>query len=291
MSYETITLEISDGLGLITLNRPDAMNAFTARMGEELADAFDQTDADPSVRAVVVTGAGRAFCAGADLSLGAETFNAIAQAQAGGALDDTDPQWRDRGGLLNLRIFDSEKPVVAAINGASVGIGLTMILPMDARVALAGAKFAIPFTKRGIAWDGCASWFLPRLVGVEAALDWGLSGRTFLAEEALERGLVSTLADTPEAVLEEAMARARRLTSDTAPVSVAMNRRLLWRMLGAPHPMDAHRLESRAILHRGMSPDAAEGVTSFLEKRAPDFPGQIPADYPPGWPWDADPEY
>lgn len=291
MSYETITLEMSDGLGLITLNRPDAMNAFTARMGEELADAFDQTDADPSVRAVVVTGAGRAFCAGADLSLGAETFNAIAQAQAGGALDDTDPQWRDRGGLLNLRIFDSEKPVVAAINGASVGIGLTMILPMDARVALAGAKFAIPFTKRGIAWDGCASWFLPRLVGVEAALDWGLSGRTFLAEEALERGLVSTLADTPEAVLEEAMARARRLTSDTAPVSVAMNRRLLWRMLGAPHPMDAHRLESRAILHRGMSPDAAEGVTSFLEKRAPDFPGQIPADYPPGWPWDADPEY
>jgi enoyl-CoA hydratase/carnithine racemase len=166
--------------------------------------------------------------------------------------------------------------VVAAINGAAVGIGATVILPMDARVALAGAKFAMPFTKRGIAWDGCASWFLPRLVGIETALDWGLSGRTFLAEEALEKKLVSELADTPEAVLEEAMARARRLTANTAPVSVAMNRRLVWRMLGAPHPMDAHRLESRAILHRGMSPDAMEGVTSFLEKRRRTFPVRCP---------------
>lgn len=291
MAYSTLEFSIEDGVALIRLNRPDAMNAFTAEMGAEIADAFDRTDADPAISAVVVTGAGRAFCAGADLSLGAETFNAVAQAQAGGTLDDTDPQWRDFGGRLNLRIFDSEKPVVAAINGAAVGIGATMILPMDARVALAGAKFALPFTKRGIAWDGCASWFLPRVVGIEAALDWGLSGRTFLAEEARERGLISELCDTPEQVLERAFERARSLTANTAPVSVAMNRRLVWRMLGAAHPIEAHRLESRAILHRGMSPDAAEGVTSFLEKRAPDFPGQIPADYPPGWPWDEDPAY
>lgn len=291
MSYSTIRYEVQDGIALLTLHRPDAMNAFTVQMGEEMADAFDRSDADPSVRAMVVTGQGRAFCAGADLSLGAETFNAVATAQAEGELVDTDPQWRDFGGRLNLRIYDSEKPVVAAINGASVGIGATMILPMDARVALKGAKFALPFTKRGIAWDGCASWFLPRLVGVEAALDWGLSGRTFLAEEALERGLVSELAETPEAVLERALERAHLFIKDTAPVSVAMNRRLLWRMLGASHPMEAHRLESRAILHRGMSPDAAEGVTSFLEKRTPDFPGAVPADYPPGWPWDQDPEY
>lgn len=291
MSYSTIRYEVQDGIALLTLHRPDAMNAFTTQMGEEMADAFDRSDADPKVRAMVVTGEGRAFCAGADLSLGAETFNAVATAQAEGELVDTDPQWRDFGGRLNLRIYDSEKPVVAAINGASVGIGATMILPMDARVALKGAKFALPFTKRGIAWDGCASWFLPRLVGVEAALDWGLSGRTFLAEEALERGLVSELAGTPEAVLERALERAHLFIQDTAPVSVAMNRRLLWRMLGASHPMEAHRLESRAILHRGMSPDAAEGVTSFLEKRTPDFPGAVPADYPPGWPWDQDPEY
>ncbi|WP_375548391.1 enoyl-CoA hydratase-related protein [Oceanicaulis alexandrii] len=291
MSYSTIRYEVQDGIGLLTLHRPDAMNAFTTVMGEEMADAFDRSDADPAVRAMVVTGEGRAFCAGADLSLGAETFNAVATAQAEGELVDTDPQWRDFGGRLNLRIFDSEKPVVAAINGASVGIGATMILPMDARVALAGAKFALPFTKRGIAWDGCASWFLPRLVGVEAALDWGLSGRTFLAEEALARGLVSELQDTPEAVLERALERARLFVKDTAPVSVAMNRRLLWRMLGASHPMEAHRLESRAILHRGMSPDAAEGVTSFLEKRTPNFPGQVPGDYPAGWPWDMDPDY
>ncbi|VXC78363.1 Enoyl-CoA hydratase [Oceanicaulis sp. 350] len=291
MSYSTIRYDVQDGISLLTLHRPDAMNAFTTQMGEEMADAFDRSDADPAVRAMVVTGEGRAFCAGADLSLGAETFNAVATAQAEGELVDTDPQWRDFGGRLNLRIFDSEKPVVAAINGASVGIGATMILPMDARVALAGAKFALPFTKRGIAWDGCASWFLPRLVGVEAALDWGLSGRTFLAEEALARGLVSELQDTPEAVLERALERARLFVKDTAPVSVAMNRRLLWRMLGASHPMEAHRLESRAILHRGMSPDAAEGVTSFLEKRTPNFPGQVPADYPAGWPWDTDPQY
>ncbi len=288
---DTVKLDISEGLGIITLNRPDAMNAFTPQMGQEVAACFDETDADPNVRAVVVTGAGRAFCAGADLSAGAEAFALLQHAQQTGEFDDTDPKWRATGGLMHLRVFDSQKPVVAAINGAAVGIGATVILPMDARVALAGAKFAIPFTKRGIAWDGCASWFLPRLVGIETALDWGLSGRTFLAEEALEKKLVSELADSSERVVERAVERAHALTANAAPVSVAMNRRLVWRMLGAAHPMEAHRLESRAILHRGTSADAMEGVTSFLEKRPPAFPGQIPQDYPPGWPWDGDPEY
>ena len=291
MSYSTITYDVQDGIGLLTLNRPDAMNTFNTTMCAEMIDAFDRSDADPAVRAIVLTGAGKAFCAGADLSSGAETFNAVAQAQASGELNDTDPQWRDYGGRLNLRIFDSEKPVIGAVNGAAVGIGLTMLLPMEARVGLKGAKHALPFTKRGIAWDGCASWFLPRLVGVETALDWGLSGRTFKAEEGLERGLFSIICDTPEQVLETALDRARTFITDTAPVSVAMNRRLLWRMLGAGHPMDAHRLESRAILHRGMSPDAAEGVMSFLEKRPAQFPGGVPTDYPPNWPWDEDPAY
>ena len=288
---DTVDLEITEGLGIITLSRPDQMNAFTPAMGEEVAACFDETDRNPDVRAVVFTGAGKAFCAGADLSAGAEAFAMVQHAREAGDFDDRDPRWRDTGGLMNLRVFDSEKPVVAAINGAAVGIGATVILPMDARVALTGAKFAIPFTKRGIAWDGCASWFLPRLVGIETALDWGLSGRTFLAQEALEKKLVSELADTPEQVVEQAVSRAHALTANAAPVSVAINRRLVWRMLGASHPMEAHRIESRAILHRGASADAKEGVMSFLEKRPPEFPGQVPEDYPPGWPWDEDPDY
>ncbi|MGP1274031.1 MAG: enoyl-CoA hydratase-related protein [Caulobacterales bacterium] len=290
MSYSTITYAVSDHIALLTMNRPEAMNAFTRQMGEEMAAAFDAADADSDVRCVIVTGAGKAFCAGADLSLGAETFNAVSQAAASGALNETDPQWRDFGGLLNLRIFNSAKPVIAAINGAAVGIGATMILPMDIRIAASGAKMAYPFTKRGIAWDGCASWFLPRVVGIETALDWGLTGRTFMSEEALEKGLVSELVPA-DAVLERAYERARLIVESAAPVSVSMNRYLAWQMLGASHPMDAHRLESRAILRRGMSEDAREGVMSFLEKRAPNFPGKTPQDLPPGWPYQSEPEY
>lgn len=290
MSYSTITYAVSDYIALLTLNRPEAMNAFTREMGEEMAAAFDAADADPDVRCVIVTGAGKAFCAGADLSLGAETFNAVSQAAASGELNETDPQWRDFGGLLNLRIFNSAKPVIAAINGAAVGIGATMILPMDIRIAAAGAKMAYPFTKRGIAWDGCASWFLPRVVGIETALDWGLTGRTFLSEEALEKGLVSELVPADK-VLERAYERARVLVESAAPVSVSMNRYLAWQMLAAAHPMEAHRLESRAILRRGMSEDAREGVMSFLEKRPPAFPGKVPQDMPPGWPYASEPEY
>lgn len=290
MSYSTITYSVSDHIALITLNRPEAMNAFTHEMGRELVAAFDESDADPDVHAVIVTGAGKAFCAGADLSTGAETFNAVAQAAASGALNETDPEWRDSGGVLNLRIFNSAKPVIGAINGAAVGIGATMILPMDIRIAAQGAKMAYPFTKRGIAWDGCASWFLPRVVGIETALDWGLTGRTFMSEEALAKGLVSELVPA-EQVLERAYERARALIAAASPVSVSMNRYLAWQMLGASHPMEAHRLESRAILRRGMSEDAREGVMSFLEKRPPAFPGKVPADLPPGWPYRSEPEY
>ena len=290
MSYSTISYAAADHIALITLNRPEAMNAFTHEMGRELVAAFDESDADPDVRCVIVTGAGRAFCAGADLSTGAETFNAVAQAAASGEFDETDPKWRDSGGVLNLRIFKSAKPVIGAINGSAVGIGATMILPMDIRIAAAGAKMAYPFTKRGIAWDGCASWFLPRVVGIETALDWGLTGRTFLSEEALEKRLVSELAPADK-VLERAYERARLIVEAAAPVSVSMNRYLAWQMLTAAHPMDAHRLESRAILRRGMSADAREGVMSFLEKRPPAFPGQMPADLPPGWPYGPQPEY
>ena len=290
MSYSTITYAVADHIALITLNRPEAMNAFTHEMGRELTAAFDVSDADPQVRCVIVTGAGKAFCAGADLSTGAETFNAVAQAAASGEFDETDPKWRDSGGVLNLRIFNSAKPVIGAINGSAVGIGATMILPMDIRIAAQGAKVAYPFTKRGIAWDGCASWFLPRVVGIETALDWGLTGRTFLSEEAHEKGLVSELVPADK-VLERAYERARLIVETAAPVSVSMNRHLAWQMLAATHPMEAHRLESRAILRRGMSEDAREGVMSFLEKRPPAFPGQMPGDLPPGWPYKSEPEY
>lgn len=289
-AYSTITLDVADHVATITLNRPDQMNAFTFEMGRELIEAFDRTDADSDVRAVIVTGAGRAFCAGADLSTGAETFNAVAKAHEAGELDETDARWRDSGGVLNLRIWNSEKPVIGAINGAAVGIGATMILPMDVRIAAKGVKMAYPFARRGIVWDGCASWFLPRVVGIATALDWGLTGRTFLSEEAFEKGLVGELADSAS-VLDAAHACARQFVETAAPVSVSMMRTMAWQMLGASHPMQAHRQESRAILRRGMSPDAREGVMSFLEKRQPDFPGTVPSDYPPGWPYDGEPEY
>jgi enoyl-CoA hydratase/carnithine racemase len=289
-AFSTIAMEVSDQIATITLNRPDAMNAYTPHMCTELCDAFDRTDADPDVRAVIVTGAGRAFCAGADLSAGAETFNAVAHAEEAGEFDETDPRWRDTGGILNLRIWNSEKPVIAAINGAAVGIGATMILPMDVRIGVPGAKMAYPFVRRGIAWDGCASWFLPRVVGIETALDWSLSGRTFLSDEAHQRGLIGTLVE-PDVLMETARERARQFIDNVAPVSVSMMRHMTWRMLGASHPMEAHRQETRAILRRGMSADAQEGVMSFLEKRSPAFPGQVPDDYPPGWPYDSEPDY
>jgi len=284
MSFNTITYSVDEHIATLTLNRPQRLNAFTHEMGDEIIAAFDASDADDDVRVVIVTGEGKGFCAGADLSMGAETFNLIEQARESGEIDDNDPRWRDTGGVVNLRIWNSLKPVIGAINGASVGIGATMILPMDIRLASMDAKFAYPFAKRGIVWDGCASWFLPRVVGISTAMDWGLTGRTFSAAEAFESGLVARVLPA-EDLMAEARDRARMIAERCSPVSVAMMRRMAWRMQGAAHPMEAHRVESLGILHAGMGPDAKEGVMSFLEKRSPDFPMKVSTDLPPWHPW------
>ena len=289
MSFDTVRLEIDEQIATITLNRPHRLNAFTYEMGDELIEIFDQLDADDGVRAIIITGEGRAFCAGADLSTGAETFDMVAQTQHDGSFNATDEKWRDRGGVLNLRIWNSKKPVIAAINGASVGIGATMVLPMDIRLAGMSAKFAFPFAKRGIVWDGCASWFLPRVVGISTAMDWGLTGRTFSAAEAFENGLVSRVVPD-EDLMVEARERARQLVENCAPVSLALMRQMAWRMQGASHPMQAHRIETQGILKAGMGKDAEEGVMSFLEKRQPNFPLKVSQDLPDWYPWWAEAE-
>ena len=284
MTFQTIRYDVDEQIATITLNRPHRLNAFTLEMGEEIIAAFDQADADDDVRAVIVTGEKPAFCAGADLSTGADTFNRVAEDTEGGTFDPADPKWRDKGGKLNLRIWESAKPVIGAINGAAVGIGATMILPMDIRLASMEAKFAYPFAKRGIVWDGCASWFLPRVVGISTAMDWGLTGRTFTAAEAFETGLVARVVPA-EDLMGEARERARMIADKCSPVSVSLMRRMAWRMLGADHPMEAHRIETQGILHAGMGADAKEGVMSFLEKREPDFPLRVSQDMPPWYPW------
>ncbi|MEE2566138.1 enoyl-CoA hydratase-related protein [Hyphobacterium marinum] len=286
MNFDTIRYEIHGPAAVITLHRPERMNAFTHEMKDEVIAALDIADADDAVRAIIFTGHGDAFCAGADLSTGMETFNLVSQAKAEGELDDSDPRWRDSGGVMNLRIWNCIKPVIGAVHGPAVGIGATMLLPMDFRLASTAAKFAFPFAKRGIAWDGCASWFLPRIVGMPTAMDWGLTGRTFKADEALEKGLVSAM-HAPDALMGAALAIADEFAKSTAPVSVAVMRQMAWRMLGAASPMEAHRIESKAILHAGMSPDAGEGVMAFLEKRPAKFPMKPSSDLPPWYPfWD-----
>lgn len=279
--FETILLDIEEGVAVITLNRPDKLNAFTVQMMRDLIAAFDATDADDRVRAVIVTGAGRAFCAGADLSAGAETFDYAARTdrpvEQGGLL-------RDGGGRLALRIFESLKPVIAAVNGAAVGVGVTMQLPMDIRIASADAKFGFVFARRGITLEACSSWFLPRVVGVQTALEWCYSGRLFSAAEAKERGLLRSV-HAPENLLNEARALAREIADNAAPVSVALTRAMIWRMLGADHPMEAHKVDSRAIVARGKSSDAREGVGAFLEKRAPQFMDKVSTEMPDFVPW------
>lgn len=276
MTYGEIRLAVADGVATITLDRPEKLNAFTATMMAELLDAFDRTDADDAVRAVVVTGAGRAFCAGADLSAGGGTFDYRSEASA--------EAHRDGGGLVALRIFESKKPVIAAINGAAVGVGATMTLPMDIRIAATSARFGFVFARRGIVPEAASSWFLPRVVGIAQAAEWCFTGRLFPAEEALAARLVSRVVE-PEALLPTAYGLAREIAEHAAPVSVAVTRALLWRMLGADHPMEAHRIDSRCIYELGRSPDAAEGVTAFLEKRPPRFPGRVSRDLPPVYPW------
>ncbi|MEU1952572.1 crotonase/enoyl-CoA hydratase family protein [Nocardia rhamnosiphila] len=266
-----IRLDISDSVATITLDRPDKLNAFTTTMGYELIEAFDTCDRDDAVRAVVLTGAGRAFCAGADLSAGAETFVAPEEA----ATED----FRDGGGELVLRMFESRKPIIAAINGPAVGVGITMTLAADFRLAADNARIGFVFNRRGIVPESCSSWFLPRLVSMQKALDWVYSGRLIDAAEAHEAGLFYGLYPA-ESLLEQAYALARRITEHSAPVSVALSRQMLWRGLGADHPMIAHRVESRGIHSRGASADAKEGVSSFLEKRPARYPDSVARDLP-----------
>ena len=278
MTYEDIKYQIAERIATITLNRPDKLNAFTARMCIELIDALGRADEDDNVRAVVVTGAGRAFCSGADLSGGSDTFNY--------ARRDATPmeEHRDGGGKVSLRIFESRKPVIAAVNGAAVGIGATMTLPMDVRIASSEARFGFVFTRRGVVPEACSSWFLPRIVGISRACEWTYSGRVFDAQEALAGGLVSRVVP-PEELLPGAYALAREIAENTSAVSVALTRQMLWRMLGADHPMEAHKIDSKGIFCMGASPDAAEGIASFREKRKPRFTMRVSKDLPPYYPW------
>jgi len=285
-TFETLLYDVEDGIATITLNRPDRLNAFTNQMMHDLIGAFDATDGDDAVKVVIVTGAGRGFCAGADLSGGAGTFER-ANRTAG---DDEQAVPRDGGGRVSLRIFDSLKPVIAAVNGPAVGVGVTMQLPMDIRIASTEARFGFVFARRGIAPEACSSWFLPRLVGISTALEWCYSGRVFPATEAKERGLVRSV-HQPEDLLPAARAIAREIIDNTAPVSVALSRQLMWRGLVADHPMDAHRADSRAIMSRGASKDSREGVGAFLEKRAPQYPDQVSTDLPDLWPDWSPPEF
>lgn len=278
--FETLRLEIADNVATLTLNRPERMNAFTALMARELIAAFDRTDGDDDVRAVIVTGAGRAFCAGADLASGGDTFNYDAQTAEGGAFARDASADRDTGGLVSLRIYESLKPVIAAVNGAAVGVGVTMTLPMDIRLASADARFGFVFARRGIVPEAASSWFLPRLVGVSTAVEWAATGRLFSAAEAKERGLVRSV-HAPDELLPAAYALAREIADNAAPVSVSLARRMMWEMLAADHPMRAHELDSRLMISRGKAADVVEGVASFLEKRAAKFPLRVSKDLPP----------
>ena len=273
MDYTQIAYDVADGVLTITLDRPDRLNAFTAVMRDELIAAFDAADADDDVRAVVVTGAGRAFCAGADLGAGEDTFDYTVR---GGSVDEAP---RDGGGQVSLRIFRSLKPVIAAINGPAVGVGVTMTLPMDVRLASESARLGFVFARRGITPEAASSWFLPRLVGPAQAAEWLYTGRVFAAEEAFAGGLVSRLYP-PDQLLPAAYALAREIADNAAPISVALSRSLMWRMLTAPSPYDAHIADSRAIHVMGQRPDVREGINAFLEKRPPQFTGSVSRDLP-----------
>jgi len=269
--YQDILYEVEDGIATITMNRPDKLNAFTGVMLDEIINAIDRTDANDDVRAVIFTGAGRAFCAGADLSRGAETFDMKKRADEG-AID----QWRDGGGRVTLRLFESKKPLIAAVNGPAVGVGV--------RIASTNARFGLVFTRRGVVMEACSSWFLPRLVGIAQAMEWVMSGRVFPAEEALKGGLVSQIVE-PDDLLPAARAIGREIADNTSAVSVALCRHMMWKMLGADHPMEAHKIDSRGIRGMGQLPDAYEGVQSFLEKRPGNYTMKPSTDMPDFYPW------
>jgi enoyl-CoA hydratase/carnithine racemase len=286
----TVLYCVEDGIATITLHRPEKMNAFTAQMRDDLLLAFDMADADDAVRVVIVTGAGRAFCAGADLSAGGKTFDYEARAEEARDAYKIGEVYRDGGGMVTLRIFKSLKPVIGAINGAAVGIGMTMQLPMDIRMASTDARFGFVFARRGITPEAASSWFLARHVGMQTALEWCFTGRVFGAQEALDRGLVRSV-HAPDELLTAARALAREIADNTAPVSIALTRQLLWRMACAEHPMAAHRVDSRAIQSRGQSADAREGVSAFLEKRPPTYPNKVSSDMPDFFPWWDEPAF
>jgi enoyl-CoA hydratase/carnithine racemase len=289
VSLDPATLEpehflwaFADGVATVTLNRPERMNAFTPEMMRDLIEAFDVTDADDEVRCVIVTGAGRGFCAGADLGGGGATFDHTAEKERPLQIKVNGIR-RDGGGRVSLRIYESLKAVIAAVTGAAVGVGVTMQLPMDIRLASTSAKFGFVFARRGIVPEACSSYFLPRVVGIQTALEWTMTGRVFSAEEALERGLVRSL-HAPEELMPAAKALAREIADNTAPVSVALSRQMLWRGLEARHPMEGHIAESYGIMARGVSADAKEGIASFLEKRSPEYPNKVSSELPNLWP-------
>ncbi len=292
-AYETLRYDVEDGIATLTLSRPDKLNAFTVQMMDEMLHALDRVDADDAVRALIVTGEGRAFCAGADLSAGADAFVFEGEdpiVGADGKLNYAAEGARDGGGRVTLRLYNLLKPVIAAINGPAVGIGATMTLAMDVRLASETARFGFVFAKRGIVPEAASSWFLPRIVGISQALDWCCSGRVFDAAEALSGGLVKVVLP-PADLLPAARAIARQYADNTAPVSVALIRQMMWRGLGMSHPMQAHQVDSRGILSRGRSADVAEGVGAFLEKRPAVFPDRVSTDLPDFFPWWEEPRY
>ena len=286
MEFECILYDVKDKVLTITLNRPDRLNAYTGQMQSNLIEAFDKAGKDDDIRAIIVTGAGRGFCAGADLGAGGNTFNREVRNNKGeteGIKDD--PEWmRDGGGRTTLAIFDCPKPIIAAFNGPAVGVGVTMTLPMDIRIASEEAKFGFVFARRGLVPEAASSWFLPRVVGINKALEWTFSGRVFSPEEAREGGLIRSI-HPAEKLLEEANKIAQEIVENTSAVSVAMTRQMLWKLLGADHPMEAHKIDSRAIYELGQGGDAKEGVESFLEKRSPEFPSKVSEDMPGFYPW------
>ena len=279
MDYTHIKYDISERILTITLNRPEKLNTFTPTMKAELIDSFDRADADDNVRGVIVTGSGRAFCAGADFGNAGDTFD-YSRRDSQESLETH----RDNGGLVSLRIYDMKKPVIAAINGPVVGVGITMTLPMDIRLASEDAKFGFVFTRRGVVPEACSSWFLPRIVGMSQAAEWILTGRVFPAQEALQGGLVSEVLK-PEALMPRARELALEIAQNTSALSVALARQLLWRMAGADHPMEAHKIDSKCMYWTGKNADSNEGIQSFLEKRAPQFILKPSSDMPGFYPW------
>jgi enoyl-CoA hydratase/carnithine racemase len=282
MDFETIRYEIDGRILTITLNRPDRMNAFNGRMCEELMRAFDRADADDDVKVVIVTGAGRAFCAGSDLERGGDTWAKHSDHLAGQA--ESERYVGDGGGRVTRRIYDFNKPVIAAINGAAVGVGITMTLAMDIRLCVPNTKLGFVFAARGILPEACSAWFLPRLVGISTALEWCYSARVFKSEEGQQAGLIRSL-HAPDELLPAARALAQEFIDNASAVSIAMVRQMMWRMLGAPHPIDAHEVDTAGIAVLGRSNDAKEGIAAFLEKRKAGFTDRVTKDMPPFYPW------